>query len=97
MNAAQIEVEVAYALPERQWLKRLRLPAGSTVQMAVAASGVCEAFAIPRDAPLRVGVFSRPCELHQVLRGGDRVELYRPLAVDPKAARRARAATRSKR
>ncbi|MFM8844328.1 MAG: RnfH family protein, partial [Gammaproteobacteria bacterium] len=38
-----------------------------------------------------IGIFVEPCERDQILREGDRVELYRPLAVDPKAARRARA------
>jgi len=38
-----------------------------------------------------IGIFGEPCERDQILKEGDRVELYRPLAVDPKAARRARA------
>lgn len=62
----------------------LSLPAGATVADALARSG----WAVPADA--RVGVWGRPCVPTDVLRDRDRVELYRPLTVDPKEARRQR-------
>lgn len=91
-GADVIDVEVAYARPEQQWLLRLQLPAGATVADAIRASGLPERFAeidVERDG---VGIFSRRAALSDRLQAGDRVELYRPLTVDPKQARRQRAA-----
>jgi putative ubiquitin-RnfH superfamily antitoxin RatB of RatAB toxin-antitoxin module len=84
-------VEVAYATPTRQFLKQVELPADATVEQAIRVSGVLALFPeidLHRDA---VGVFSERRELDDVLRAGDRVEIYRPLLADPKAVRRKRA------
>ena len=83
-----IAVEVAYAERDRQTLVRLFLPAGTTVADAVAAA----------DLPTRhpgmpdqwvTGIHGRVVETDTVLVDGDRVELYRPVPVDPKETRRA--------
>ncbi len=89
-----IRVEVACALPGRQFLRALDLPAGSTVGEAIAAAGVTAALGEPVLA-LEAGIWSRPVPRNTPLRDGDRVELYRPLTVDPKEARRRRAAKRA--
>lgn len=89
-----IEVEVVYARPDQQVLLRLALPSGSTVGEAIRQSGLLERFPeidLARDG---VGIFSQRAQLGDVLHPGDRVELYRPLAVDPKQARRQRAAAK---
>ena len=65
----------------------LMLPAGATVEQALRASGLVQDAAL---ATLSVGVWRRKAALNQLLREGDRVELYRPLVVDPKVARRER-------
>jgi len=88
--AASISVEVAYAEAERQFLRRLQLPAGSTIADAIAAAQVELEFGIDA-APLAVGLWSKPAPRNTVLREGDRVELYRPLKADPKDSRRRRA------
>jgi putative ubiquitin-RnfH superfamily antitoxin RatB of RatAB toxin-antitoxin module len=81
----RVSVEVVLALPERQTLRRLLLPEGSTVADALAASGL--------DAgPGGVGVYGEVVPANTVLRDGDRVEIYRPLRADPKELRRLRAA-----
>lgn len=86
-----MRIEVVYARAERQFLIELQLPAGATVADAVRASGLAERF--PEIDPGRgpFGIFSQRCEPDRLLREGDRVELYRPLAVDPRQARRRRA------
>jgi putative ubiquitin-RnfH superfamily antitoxin RatB of RatAB toxin-antitoxin module len=89
-----IRVEVAYALPERQALLAVELPAGSTVAEAIEASGVREQFPGMEIDPRAVGIFSRKVNLDRVLQDGDRVEIYRPLQADPKEARRQRAAAK---
>lgn len=86
-----IKVEVAYALPERQYLYQVTLPAGATLEQAIAASGILD---VRHDIDLsknNVGVFSRPATLDARLNDGDRVEIYRPLLIDPKELRRQRA------
>lgn len=92
MMAAKITVEVVLARPERQTLRRLLLPAGSTVQDALAASGLVEELQKPESR--RVGIYARAVAAGTVLREGDRVEIYRPLRADPKDLRRARVAKR---
>lgn len=93
-TAAEMRIEVAYARPDDQRLVTLELGAGATARDAVRASGLVTEF--PEDgleqAPL--GVFGRACADDTVLRAGDRVEIYRPLQVDPKEARRRRARNR---
>lgn len=87
-----IEVEVIFALPERAWRVRLRLPAGSTALQAFEASGLRERVPELAQAAPELGIYAHPCALDRPLRGGDRVEIYRPLLIDPKDARRLRAA-----
>jgi uncharacterized protein len=89
--ADTIDVEVAYAERERQFLHRVTLTAGATVADAIAAAGVDAALGID-TSQLATGIWSKVVARDAVLRNGDRVELYRPLEADPKEARRRRAA-----
>jgi uncharacterized protein len=68
----------------------LTLPAGATVGDAVQASGLLQRHPVLDMANLRVGVWAKPRQVSDGLRDHDRVELYRPLTVDPKEARRLR-------
>jgi uncharacterized protein len=86
-----IEIEVVYALPERQYVVALTLPSGATVADALAAVAHDAPFASLPLAEIPVGVFGEPVARSQLLNHGDRVELYRPLVIDPKEARRRRA------
>jgi putative ubiquitin-RnfH superfamily antitoxin RatB of RatAB toxin-antitoxin module len=86
-----VKVLVALALPGRQWIEEVSLPEGATVEQAIAASALASKVPQLDLARLRVGIWARPCTRDAVLREGDRVELYRPLVADPKAARRERA------
>lgn len=90
-DRANIEVEVLFALPNQQWLRSLSLPAGSTLALAIEASGIAEHFDGLIVTDQNVGVYSRPATLATVLSHGDRVEIYRPLTRDPKDTRRLRA------
>ncbi|MFZ5723807.1 MAG: RnfH family protein [Pseudomonadota bacterium] len=93
-----IRVEVVFALPERQVIVALELPAGATLYEAVLRSGLAAQFPgqiDPETTP--AGVFGKleKQPRQRVLADGDRVEIYRPLTIDPKDARRARARRRS--
>jgi len=87
-----ITIEVAYALPEQQWLLEEKVPAGTTVGEALEKSLIHEY--VPDLKIERVGIWSKPVKMDQVLQEGDRIEIYRPLLVDPKARRRKEAQKR---
>lgn len=87
----EIRVEVAYALPEKQYLQRVTLSEGATVEEAINASGLLELRSDIDLAKNKVGIFSRPVKLADAVQDGDRVEIYRPLIADPKELRRKRA------
>ena len=85
-----LRVEVVHALARSQKVVTLSVPPGTTAQEAVALSG------LPWPAHGGVlGLFGRRIPLSQILQDGDRVEILRPLAADPKEARRRRAQRRS--
>lgn len=88
--AGALRIEVVYCpRPGSTDLVALTLPAGSTLADALAASGLPARHALDA-ATLRAGIWSRVCEPATPLRDRDRVEIYRPLVVDPKEARRLR-------
>jgi putative ubiquitin-RnfH superfamily antitoxin RatB of RatAB toxin-antitoxin module len=86
-----MRVSVAVALASRQEVIDLELPAAATVADAIAAARLHERFPGLDWSRMRTGIWSRAANAATALREGDRVELYRPLAADPKAARRTRA------
>lgn len=87
-----LRIQVAYALPERQWLWSLRLPPGSAVADALEAAPLRRQFPDLDLQQVAVGVFGQLRERDAPLRDGDRVEVYRPLQCDPMTRRRQRAA-----
>jgi uncharacterized protein len=89
-NKSLIEVQVCYAHPDLQILRTLQLPQGSTVQQALVQSGLLQEVAGLDLALVKVGIFNKLKTLETVLRPLDRVEIYRPLLIDPKVARRQR-------
>jgi uncharacterized protein len=68
----------------------LSLAVGATVANAVQASGLMQRHPTLELASLRVGIWGKLRQPADGLRQGDRVEIYRPLSVDPKEARRLR-------
>lgn len=89
--ADEIQVEVAYALPDRQLILPIKVSEGATVEEAIKRSGMLERFPEIQLAQSKVGIFSKLAKLDSVLRDKDRVEIYRPLIADPKEVRRKRA------
>ena len=94
MAEPAIRVEVVYATVDHQLLLEVELPAGSTISEAIVASGVGAQFPHEDLSAHPVGIFGRVVDdpSRHVLEQGDRVEIYRPLLVDPKEVRRLRAA-----
>jgi putative ubiquitin-RnfH superfamily antitoxin RatB of RatAB toxin-antitoxin module len=90
-DAARIAVSVVYAEPERVFKADLLLAKGATVADAIECSGIRTARPDIEIRDDRLGIFSRKAAPGTALRDGDRVEIYRPLLIDPKEARRKRA------
>lgn len=88
-----IEVEVAYALPDRQRIIALRVAVGCTVFEAAEQSGITRFFPELVLESAKMGIFGKavPDPRSHELQDGDRVEIYRPLTADPKEARKQRA------
>ena len=87
-----MKVEVVYALPAVADAVSVSVPAGATVRDAVLASGVLERHPEINLETQAFGIFGQRAPLDARLSPGDRVEVYRALAIDPKEARRRRAA-----
>jgi putative ubiquitin-RnfH superfamily antitoxin RatB of RatAB toxin-antitoxin module len=89
--SAKLTVEVVYALPEKQYLHKVSLEEGATVEQAIVASGLMRLRPEIDLTSNKVGIWSRAVKLQDTVHDGDRVEIYRPLIADPKALRRQRA------
>jgi putative ubiquitin-RnfH superfamily antitoxin RatB of RatAB toxin-antitoxin module len=90
MGRAELQVDVVYCpAPGQVDERRLRLPPGSTAADALRASGVLSRHGLELRT-VSLGVWCRLADADTLLRDRDRVELYRPLKVDPKEARRLR-------
>ena len=96
-SADTITIEVAYALPGEQYLARIEVPVGTTARAALACTDLRERFAGLNTERCPLGIFGRVVPDYRVLRAGDRVEIYRPLMMGPREARRQRAAAASRR
>lgn len=90
-NSDVIHVEVVYG-PSPRTVRRvtLELPVGSTLEQAIQSSGLLTDIAPTVRKNLEIGIWGRKAVTSYVLADKDRVELYRPLTVDPKVARRER-------
>ena len=99
LPAERLRVEVVYALPGAQTVIALAVAPGRSVAEAIADSGIAVRHPELRGRPqaLCVGIFGRRVSPDTQLSDGDRIEIYRPLQVDPKEARRARAAQKARR
>ncbi|MBO1520632.1 RnfH family protein [Oceanisphaera pacifica] len=86
-----IHIEVVYALPTQQTVLSLTVPEAGQVQEAIEQSGILQQFPEIDLNTNMVGIFGKQVKLDQVLREGDRIEIYRPLLADPKEIRRKRA------
>jgi uncharacterized protein len=90
--AESIQIEVAYAKPERQDVIQLKLAEGSTIAQAIDASGLLQRHPEIDLAKTKVGIFGKLSRMDTTVRERDRVEIYRPLIADPKEVRKQRAA-----
>ena len=88
-------VEIAYALPEEQVIISIKVPTIFNVQQAIEKSGIQKKFPGIDLSKNKVGIFGKKTTLDQPLNDRDRIEIYRPLILDPKEMRRKRAAKKN--
>lgn len=98
---SNIEVTIVYALPDHQDVRKITVMPGTTAMQAIHQSQVLTDHADIDVASIKVGVFanvldgrSRPSPETYQVKSGDRLEIYRPLLIDPKQARLQRAKKR---
>jgi putative ubiquitin-RnfH superfamily antitoxin RatB of RatAB toxin-antitoxin module len=93
-TTGMINVEVAFALPDQQKIVALQVPIGTTVYDAAVMSCIVDQFEGLQLAGTPMGIFGKAVKNPQAeeIKQGQRVEIYRPLTIDPKEARANRAA-----
>lgn len=91
-QSESIEIEVAYALSERQIILSVNVPPGTNARDAVQRSELHKQFHEIDPVRCNIGVFGRSVSDDYIVRAGDRVEIYRRLQIDPREARRRLAA-----
>jgi putative ubiquitin-RnfH superfamily antitoxin RatB of RatAB toxin-antitoxin module len=91
LSDAPLRIDIVYAEPQRVIAKTLHLPPGSCVADALHSAALDPDFSGVDLANAALGIFGKVTGKDQALQEGDRIEVYRPLAADPKIARRARA------
>lgn len=89
-----VHAEVAYATAAQQWVVPVKVAPLTSVQAAIRQSGILQRFPEIDLAHDTVGIFGEVVRLTDVVRNGDRVEIYSALRTDPKTARRLRAKSR---
>ena len=85
-----IRIEVAYATLSKQTILEIEAPVGVTVRTAIERSRIQDEFPEIDLAKNKVGVYGKLRDLGDTVEDGDRIEIYRPLLIDPKEARRRR-------
>ncbi len=92
MAQANIQVEIVFATTDEQLLCVLTVPADATITDVIEISALAEHFPEHDLGAMRVGVWGHPADRRRTVRDGDRIEIYRPLEIDPREARRQLAA-----
>ena len=90
--ADMMNIEVCYAMADKQELVRVKLAEGATLQHALEASGLLAKYPQIDVKTNKFGIYNKLSKLDAPLRDRDRVEIYRPLIADPKEVRKQRAA-----
>ena len=94
MGINMIEITVAYAVPEKQVEIQLKIEESCTLVIAIKRSGILQQFSEINLGQAIVGIHNKRATLDARLQDGDRIEIYRPLVIDPRQARVLRAKRR---
>lgn len=86
-----MNITLIYASPTKQFIQALEVAAGSTVEQVIKQSNILTMHPEISLQENKVGIFNEIVELNTQVKEKDRVEIYRPLTMDPMEARRMRA------
>lgn len=86
-----IKVNIVYAQKKLIWQRNITVPSDSTAISALYASSFFSEFPDHSIESIKIGIYGRICQLTQVLKHQDRLEVYRPLVFNPMESRRRRA------
>lgn len=87
----KISVSIVYATAQKQWLKELHVPRGTSAKELIDQSGFLAEIVDLQDSvaeDLNIGIYSQKASMEHLLEEGDRLEIYRALTADPKEVRR---------
>lgn len=85
-----INISIIYALPEQQISLQLQVDIGCTAKQAIEQSGLLQEYPEIDLISQAIGIYGRKVPLEHQLEANDRVEIYRPLVIDPRDARMAK-------
>ncbi|MDH5649698.1 MAG: RnfH family protein [Gammaproteobacteria bacterium] len=91
MTAGRIDIEIAYARSDIQLVIPLSLTVGVCARDAIEQSGLLNRFKDIDLSNITIGIFGKRVDKDYIVKDGDRIEIYRPLTIDPKQARKHRA------
>lgn len=91
-ETTELNIEIVYALPDKQTLLAFKVPTETTVKEGIQQSGILDKYDELNLDELTVGIFGKKTKMDQTLREKDRIEIYRPLIADPKEVRKRKAA-----
>ena len=97
MGLLMIKVEVVYAVPKQQEVLILEVEEGSSVLEVITQSGILQRYPDIDLTKNKVGIFSKIIQLDALVKVMDRIEIYRPLTIDPMEARRLRSSNKNTR
>lgn len=87
----KMHVEVAYATPQKQVILEVLVDVDATLEAIILESRILDIFPEIDLSSQKIGIFGKMHDLSEAAQEGDRIEIYRPLTIDPKEARRAKA------
>ena len=93
---SMMQVQLVCALREREKICTIEVESSASIEMAVRQSQILDDFPELQGITLSYAIFGKRALESQILQTGDRIEILRPLTVDPREARRRRAALRKK-
>ncbi|MXS85007.1 RnfH family protein [Nitrosomonas sp. HPC101] len=83
-----ISIEIVAALTGRHFTKRLQVPEGTMIKQAIKFSEIKEFYPVINWSTLKIGIHGKIVHPETILHQNDRIEIYRPLIVDPKEKRK---------
>lgn len=85
------QISIVYGYADKQTMLSLNVDAGTSAEEAIIKSGIQTLWPEIDLAHIKIGIFGKKVTLNTPVKDGDRIELYRPLTIDPKQARKLRA------